>query len=91
MITTRSDVVASITQTSHTYQLVGLVEDESWCLFKQKAFANGGATEIGSFVTIGKKLVRRCGGVPLAISALKGLLQSKKSKKEWLSIQNSNI
>ncbi|KAK1388288.1 hypothetical protein POM88_016466 [Heracleum sosnowskyi] len=64
--------------------------EDSWALFKQRAFSHG-VPETEVFAALGRKMVDRCGGLPLAIKTLGGLLHSKKSEKEWLLIQNSEI
>lgn len=51
-------------------------------MFRQVAFANGGAIEAPEFVTIGKRMLRRCGGVPLATKELAGVLYARKDERE---------
>ncbi|KAK3014475.1 hypothetical protein RJ639_008204, partial [Escallonia herrerae] len=89
LVTTRSDAVAT-TMASLTYPLERLTDEDGWTIFKQRAFAEGGATETDELVDIGKKIVKRCGGLPLATKALGSVMQSKKSKDQWLSIQNNS-
>ncbi|KAK2975499.1 hypothetical protein RJ640_005238 [Escallonia rubra] len=89
LVTTRSDAVAT-TMASLTYPLERLTDEDGWTIFKQRAFADGGATETDELVDIGKKIVKRCGGLPLATKALGSVMQSKKSIDQWLSIQNNS-
>ncbi|KAJ4965888.1 hypothetical protein NE237_017737 [Protea cynaroides] len=91
IVTTRNEKVASIMGTLPPYHLVGLSENESWSLFKIKAFGSGGAPENSKTMRIGRELVEKCKGVPLAIKYLSALMQSKKSEHEWLSIQESEL
>ncbi|KAK2971865.1 hypothetical protein RJ640_000882 [Escallonia rubra] len=90
LVTTRSSNVAS-TMNSRTYQLKHLSDDDSWIMFKQKAFAKGGAVETSDLVDIGREIVKKCRGVPLAIKVVGGLMHSKKSRHEWLSVQDRHL
>ncbi|KAK2995216.1 hypothetical protein RJ640_006955, partial [Escallonia rubra] len=90
LVTTRSENVVS-TMTSDPYPLKHLSDDDSWIMFKQKAFANGGAVETSDLVEIGREIVEKCRGVPLAIKVVGGLMYSKKSKPEWLAVQGSQL
>ncbi|KAL1822148.1 hypothetical protein ACET3Z_008926 [Daucus carota] len=72
-----------------THRVEKLSEEDSWELFKRRAFSRGGVLETARFAAMGRTMVERCGGLPLAIKALGGLLHSKKSEQEWLRIQDS--
>ncbi|KAM7465053.1 hypothetical protein LguiB_012615 [Lonicera macranthoides] len=91
LVTTHSEVVVSTMETTLTRRLVGLSEEYGWDLFKRRAFAEGGAIETDNLVIIGKEMVQRCGGIPLAINVLGDLMHSKKSEEEWLLIKNSKL
>ncbi|KAJ4966720.1 hypothetical protein NE237_018569 [Protea cynaroides] len=91
VVTTRNEKVASIMGTIPPYHLVGLSENESWSLFKIRAFGSGGATENSNTKRIGRKLIEKCKGVPLAIKSLSALMHSKRNGHEWLSIQDNEI
>ncbi|KAK2970644.1 hypothetical protein RJ640_012232 [Escallonia rubra] len=90
LVTTRSSKVAS-TMTSLTYPLRHLSDDDSWIMFKQKAFAKGGAVETSDLVDIGREIVKKCRGVLLAMKVEGGLMQSKKSRQEWSSVQDRHL
>ncbi|CAJ2667407.1 unnamed protein product [Trifolium pratense] len=40
---------------------------------------------------IGKKIVKKCGGLPLALKTLGSILQTKSSEPEWVKILESNF
>ncbi|KAL3497624.1 hypothetical protein ACH5RR_040356 [Cinchona calisaya] len=89
MVTTRSGEVVEAMKTSDSHHLHILSDDSSWMLLEKIAFAEGGPTKTQTLVDIGRSIVRRCGGVPLAIKAIGGLLYSKKDAWEWLEINRS--
>ncbi|KAL4601015.1 hypothetical protein ACB092_11G241500 [Castanea dentata] len=91
LVTTRSNKVAKITQTVPPYMLEGLNEKESWSLFKQMAFEKGQEPENSKFKEIGKEILKKCRGVPLAIRTIGSLLYFKNTEKEWLSFKDSEL
>ncbi|KAL7209052.1 hypothetical protein ACSBR1_030742 [Camellia fascicularis] len=91
IVTTRSMDVVSTMRTSLTHHLNKLSENDSWTMFRKRAFANGGPTETQKLVDIGRQMVKKCKGVPLAMKSLGGLMYSKQNEDEWVSIENSEI
>ncbi|XP_065622334.1 putative disease resistance RPP13-like protein 1 [Quercus suber] len=91
ILTTRNESVASIACTVPTYHLKHLTDEDCWLLFAKHAFANGESKEHPELELIGKKIVNKCKGLPLAAKTLGGLLCSKLDSKEWLRISESNI
>ncbi|KAK1364428.1 putative disease resistance protein RGA3 [Heracleum sosnowskyi] len=91
LVTTRRQEVIDAMRCSDPYRVQKLSEEDSWELFKHRAFTDGGVSETEAFAALGRRMVKMCGGLPLAIKSLGGLLYSKKTEKEWLRIQNSEI
>ena len=91
LVTTRSEKVARITHTNKPYLLRGLDEHASWSLFKQMAFENGQEPENSSIMAIGREILEKCSGVPLAIRTIGRLLYSKTTELEWLSFKNNKL
>ncbi|XP_055820960.1 putative disease resistance protein RGA3 [Solanum dulcamara] len=90
LITTRLEKVGSIMGTLQLYQLSNLSQEDCWLLFKQRAF--GHQTETNSeLMAIGKEIVKKCGGVPLAAKTLGGLLRFKREESEWEHVRDSEI
>ncbi|KAK4426587.1 putative disease resistance protein RGA1 [Sesamum alatum] len=89
MVTTRIEKVALMMATIGVHQIGCLSEEDSWSLFKQRAFTTGDGEE--NFVAIGKAIVKKCGGVPLAIKALGSLMRFKFHESEWLAVKESEI
>ncbi|XP_031249447.1 putative disease resistance RPP13-like protein 3 [Pistacia vera] len=81
IITTRIREVAERSDEKiHVYELRFLRPDESWMLFCDKAFRSLNTDE--GLENLGKEMVGKCGGLPLAIVVLGGLLSAKKPQ-EW--------
>nr|XP_017217285.1 PREDICTED: putative disease resistance protein RGA3 [Daucus carota subsp. sativus] len=91
LVTTRKQEVVDTMRCSVCYSVEKLSMEYSWELFKQRAFSHEGVLETEIFKTLGRRMVERCGGLPLAIKTLGSLLHSKKSEQEWLLIDNSEI
>ncbi|PIA46837.1 hypothetical protein AQUCO_01500404v1 [Aquilegia coerulea] len=90
IVTTRLKTVASITGTCPAYSLKTLSEDDCWSLFKQRAFGTGNEENL-NLEKIGKEIVKKCGGVPLAAKVLGGLLRFSVEEKQWLFIRDNRI
>ncbi|KAM0828235.1 hypothetical protein ACQ4PT_067679 [Festuca glaucescens] len=90
VVTCRSQKVASVMQTLQPHKLACLNEEDSWELFAQKAFSSG-VEEQAELVTIGRRIVKKCRGLPLALKAMSGLLSSYQQVQEWKAIDESNI
>ncbi|XP_049376708.1 putative disease resistance protein RGA3 [Solanum stenotomum] len=90
LATTRLERVGSIMGTWQPYQLSILSPEDCWLLFKQRAF--GHQTETNPDLEgIGKEIVKKCGGVPLAAKTLGGLLRFKREESEWEHVKDSEI
>ncbi|XP_027117953.1 putative disease resistance protein RGA4 [Coffea arabica] len=90
IVTTRNETVVSIMQASFPCQLGTLSDGDSWELFEKIAFGQGcAAIKTPELINIGRKIVAKCGGVPLAVKAIGGLLYSKKDEREWSKIEHS--
>ncbi|XP_078150433.1 putative disease resistance RPP13-like protein 1 [Carex rostrata] len=91
LMTTRNTSVAKIMQTTSPFQLGSLPEENCWSLFKHFAFGNSEASENGNLHKIGRGIVQKCKGSPLAIKALGGLLCYEMDEEKWREILESDI
>ncbi|KAH0643910.1 hypothetical protein KY289_034884 [Solanum tuberosum] len=90
LTTTRLEKVGSIMGTLQPYELSNLSQEDCWLLFIQRAFRH--QEEISpNFVAIGKEIVKKSGGVPLAAKTLGGLLRFKREEREWEHVRDSEI
>ncbi|XP_050283431.1 putative disease resistance RPP13-like protein 1 isoform X4 [Quercus robur] len=91
IVTTRSEKVASNVLTVAAIHLKQLSDEECWSLFEKHAFINGKASEFPILDDIGKQIVQKCKGLPLAAKTLGGLLRCEQDPKEWTMILKSDI
>ena len=87
LITTRTHDVGK------PYPLRFLNDEESWELFLRKAFPqeDGRKACQGEFEKVGKRMVRKCGGLPLALVVIGGLLSQKERLVEWDKIEKTLV
>ncbi|RVW16513.1 putative disease resistance protein RGA1 [Vitis vinifera] len=52
---------------------------------------NGQGKHYPNLVKIGNQIVKKCGGVPLAVSSLGGLLYSKLEERDWELVRDNEI
>eukprot|EP00257_Ricinus_communis_P009295 XP_002527841.3 putative disease resistance protein RGA1 [Ricinus communis] len=90
VITTRLRKVAEMTRPVSIHELEGLSEIESWSLFKQIAFKRGQLPS-PSHEAIGKEIVAKCKGAPLAIRTIAGILYFKDAESEWEAFKNKEL
>ncbi|XP_017233329.1 putative disease resistance RPP13-like protein 3 [Daucus carota subsp. sativus] len=83
IITTRNKMVAEgVEDTCFVHELSFLSKDESWQLFYKRA------KPTPNLEMLGKEMVDKCGGLPLAIVILSGLLLQKKTYKFWSDVKD---
>ncbi|XP_058776852.1 putative disease resistance protein RGA3 [Vicia villosa] len=90
LVTTRLLKVAAIMGTIPPHDLSMLSDTNCWELLKQRAFGPN-EEEREELVVIGKEIVKKCGGVPLAEMALGSLLRFKREEIEWLNVKESQL
>eukprot|EP00268_Persea_americana_P054698 TRINITY_DN6291_c0_g1_i4.p1 TRINITY_DN6291_c0_g1~~TRINITY_DN6291_c0_g1_i4.p1 ORF type:complete len:1137 (+),score=191.79 TRINITY_DN6291_c0_g1_i4:1029-4439(+) len=89
IVTTRSEKVALIMGTLPPHQLARLSEDDCWSLFKKRAFGSGEEDRHPNLITLGKEIVKKCGGLPLAAKTLGSLMRFKREEAEWIFLKES--
>ncbi|CAL5328983.1 unnamed protein product [Camellia sinensis] len=94
LLTTRNENVAKhVDQQCVLYKLRHLTENESWELFEKKTFLRRkegtGLTSNRKIIELGKAMVKHCGGVPLAIVVLGGLLATKYTLEDWKEVSKN--
>jgi len=93
IITTRQERVAEVAHAFPIHKLEPLSYEDCWSLLSKHAFAseNCGGNKDSNLEAIGRKIARKCRGLPLAAKTLGGLLSSNVNAKEWIEILINNI
>ncbi|KAL3506218.1 hypothetical protein ACH5RR_031600 [Cinchona calisaya] len=89
LLTTRTKEVAEI---GLVYELRCLNDEESWELLRKIAFSRKSVEGFKfepDLEAVGIKMVRKCGGLPLAISVLGGMLKDNGSLRDWKTVSKS--
>ncbi|KAM1653602.1 hypothetical protein EV1_006130 [Malus domestica] len=90
IITSRSDRVASTMGNLQTHYLEHLLVEDSWSLFAQHAFKDASVVD-PNLEVIGRQIVSKCKGLPLAAKYLGGLLRFEPNVEEWENVLKSDI
>jgi cinnamyl-alcohol dehydrogenase len=91
LVTTRSKEVARLVQTAGPFILGSLPDDHCWLLFQRCAFGDSMIDEQCSLVQVGRKIMQKCGGLPLAVKAIGCMLRSKMDMQIWMEILESDF
>uniref|UniRef100_I1NZF6 NB-ARC domain-containing protein n=1 Tax=Oryza glaberrima TaxID=4538 RepID=I1NZF6_ORYGL len=91
LVTTRSPDVAREVQTMEPIRLEGLQDDVFWDFFKLCAFGSKNSENYPELVHIGKSIVQKLKGVPLAAKTLGRLLRTSLDTEYWNRILKSEL
>ncbi|XP_047954827.1 disease resistance protein RGA2-like isoform X2 [Salvia hispanica] len=88
VVTTRIKEVASTVSLHCPHELKVLSEEDCLSIIKEKSF--GKKDFPLEFEAIGRKIARRCKGLPLAANVVGGVLRNK-SEEKWISIEEQGL
>ncbi|THG10624.1 hypothetical protein TEA_024592 [Camellia sinensis var. sinensis] len=91
LVTTSNRDVASMMATVELHVIEVLSDEDCWSLFAQHAFENTSIDANRSLELIGKRIVEKCKGLPLAATTLGGLLRCKVRDEEWVDVLRSKV
>ncbi|XP_020684787.2 uncharacterized protein LOC110101289 [Dendrobium catenatum] len=91
IITTRSMSVVGIMKTVSPLQLGCLHEEKSWLLFKRHAFHGWQQDQQLDFEQLGRRIAKKCGGLPLALKVIGGFLHNEFKEQTWKDVLNNNL
>ncbi|KAJ7949314.1 Disease resistance protein [Quillaja saponaria] len=91
LVTTRIENVAKVMHSFSIHHLKQLQKEDGWKLFAKHAFDDRDSGAYPNLEAIGKKIVIKCKGLPLAIKTLGGMLYTKSLEEEWDNILESDI
>lgn len=90
LVTTRNELVVKMmgSRDSDICHPSPLSDDDCWLLLCRIALSGRSEAE---FEKIGKEIVKKCDGLPIAVKTLGSLLRFKRTSDEWENILNSEI
>ncbi|KAF9664153.1 hypothetical protein SADUNF_Sadunf17G0126500 [Salix dunnii] len=91
IVTTRIKMVAHKMATTFVHHMGRLSEKDSWDLFQRLALGMRRKEECVQLEAIGVSIVKKCGGVPLALKALGNLMREKVDEDQWIDVKESQI
>ncbi|KAK9213744.1 hypothetical protein WN944_005729 [Citrus x changshan-huyou] len=91
VVTTRNEEVAKIMSLDQAYELKSLSTEDCLSVFAQHSLGTTDFSSHKSLEDIGKNIVIKCNGLPLAAKTLGGLLHGKPYKREWKGVLSSKI
>ncbi|CAL8157465.1 unnamed protein product [Prunus armeniaca] len=91
IVTTRNESVALLMGHAHRHLLKGLPHSDCMTIFIKVAFTKREQGDYPKLIKIGEDIVKKCGGVPLALYTLGGLLYSNKDERYWSHVRDSDI
>ncbi|XVF82335.1 hypothetical protein PTKIN_Ptkin16aG0038300 [Pterospermum kingtungense] len=91
VVTTRSSGVSSIMRTVPDYSLQCLSEEDSLHMLAHHALGRDDFTGHPELKEIGREIVKKCAGLPLATTTIGGLLRTKENGDAWRDILESDI
>ncbi|KAL5134847.1 putative disease resistance protein RGA1 [Glycine soja] len=91
LVTTRSHSIASMMGTVSSHILEGLSLEDSLSLFVRWAFNEGEEKKYPRLIKIGREIVKKCRGVPLALRTLGSLLFPKYDTIQWEDVRDNEI
>ncbi|XP_015881948.1 putative disease resistance protein At3g14460 [Ziziphus jujuba] len=90
IVTTRNESVASVMRNVPSYKLHTMSDENCWELFVRHAFHNEDPCAYPKLDVIGRQIVKKCKGLPLAVKSLGSLLRHQRNPKEWEKILTSD-
>ncbi|XP_058108867.1 disease resistance protein RGA2-like [Magnolia sinica] len=92
IVTTRIEDVAGIMGSiDHMHKLAVLSDEDCWLLFRSKALEHRSAEECSELEEIGRQIVKKCGGVPLAAKTIGSVMQSRRTRSQWELVLQSEM
>ncbi|KAL8462166.1 hypothetical protein ACS0TY_032487 [Phlomoides rotata] len=93
LVTTRNERVAKIMGTiqNDIHRPGQLSDEDCWLVLHHIALFGRNDLDFEKFEDIGKKIVKKCNGLPLAAKALGSVLRFKNDLEAWVNVLNSEI
>uniref|UniRef100_A0A2N9IE92 NB-ARC domain-containing protein n=1 Tax=Fagus sylvatica TaxID=28930 RepID=A0A2N9IE92_FAGSY len=93
LVTTRKIRVAEIMGSTgaRMINLEMLSEEDCWLVFRKIAFLDRDPNQCEQLEDLGRKIVKKCKGLPLAAKTLGSLMRFQRSREEWEMVLDSSL
>ena len=91
LVTTRKEKVAKMMESANTIKLEEFSEEDCWLVFSKIAFLDEDPKQCEQLQDVGRKISKKCKGLPLAAKTLGSLMHFKKSREEWEMVLCSSM
>ncbi|XP_057741617.1 putative disease resistance protein At3g14460 isoform X1 [Arachis stenosperma] len=91
LVTTRNDTTADVVKTVSAYKLNLLSERDCWSLFVKCVSLSPESKEYSTLEPVGRELVKKCEGPPLAVESLGALLRTNYDEEHWDRVLKSEL
>ncbi|KAG2583403.1 hypothetical protein PVAP13_6KG201606 [Panicum virgatum] len=90
LLTSRNRNVAEAVESTDLSKLSSLSKDDTWTVFTQIIGEDIKGLD-SELLEVGREIVNKCGGVPLAIKVLANVLRGKTRIEQWKAVRDSNL
>ncbi|XP_058107280.1 putative disease resistance protein RGA3 [Magnolia sinica] len=91
IVTTRREDVAQTVGSTRMHKLAVLSNDDCWFLFSHRALEHQSVEDHSELEEIGREIVKKCGGFPLAAKTIGSAMRSRRTKSQWKLVLESEI
>ncbi|XP_037475395.1 putative disease resistance protein RGA1 [Triticum dicoccoides] len=91
IVTTRSKNVANMNEPIEVIHLHGLEDEDYWGFFSQCAFGDANRSDFPQLEKIGREVVSKLAGSPLAAKTVGGSLKPELEEKHWSAISGMKL
>ncbi|CAH1435921.1 unnamed protein product [Lactuca virosa] len=85
LVTTRKHDIGTPGMQMDSCPLKGLSDNHCWDIFRARAMPSPELEEIG------REIAKKCGGLPLLLNLIGGMLTNNNNRGKWLAIKNSKL
>ncbi|CAI9270938.1 unnamed protein product [Lactuca saligna] len=90
LVTTRKLEIGTHDMHMDSCLLKGLSDDHCCDIFRERVFVAGTSSSL-ELEEIGHEIVKKCGGLPLLLNVIGGMLAHYSDIEKWLAIKNSKV
>lgn len=91
LVTSRSERVVGMMGSSYMHRLGQISDSDCWTFFSRIGFSGRTNEDREDLEDIGRRIVRKCKGLPLAAKTMGSLLRFKVTEQEWKTVLDNQI